>query len=282
MDFAPGAVYPGSIGFRLELGQARMLRLAVLLFLGIASAVDAAPATIPWDQAEQHVGEEVVVEGRVMGVHCSELSCLVAFDPTFNRFTAVIQASSFDTFPPDSLDERLSGKKVEVHGKIVENDKKPEIVVSSPDDLHLTASERRREQQAAKADAAEAQIQILERLGTLLDQVAAVAERMATTQERMEALLAQMEQRQAALAAQATPPPPAEPTYGEPQPRPAYEALRTIKRGMSRSDVERLVGKPDYIEYGSGGWTTWYYGFGRSISFDPRGRATSMVGFPSP
>jgi hypothetical protein len=263
-----------------------MLRSVLVLFLfpGFASAAaDAAPPiTIPWDQAEQHVGEEVTVEGRVMGVHCSELSCLIAFDPTFNRFTAVIQASSFDTLPPDSLDDRFSGKKVEVHGKIVQNDKKPEIVVTSSDDIHLTAAERRREQQAAKADAAEAQVQILERLGALLDQVASVADRMAATQERMEQLLAQMEQRQADLVAQANPPPPPEPTYGEPQPRPAYEALRTIKRGMARSEVERLVGKPDYIEYGSGGWTTWYYGFGRSISFDPRGRATSMVGFPSP
>ena len=262
-----------------------MLRsvLVLVLVLGFASAAaGAAPITIPWDQAEQHVGEEVVVEGRVMGVHCSALSCLLAFDPTFNRFTAVIQAASFDTFPPDSLDDRFSGKKVEVHGKIVENDKKPEIVVSSPDDVHLTAAERRREQQAAKTDAAEAQIQILERLGALLDQVASVAERMAATQERMEDLLAQMEQRQHALAVQAPPPPPPEPSSGEPQPRPAYEALRTIKRGMSGNEVERLVGKPDYIEYGSNGWATWYYGFGRSVSFDPRGRATSMVGFPSP
>jgi hypothetical protein len=262
-----------------------MLRSVLVVVLGFASAAaGAAPITIPWDQAEQHVGEEVVVEGHVMGVHCSALSCLLAFDPTFNRFTAVIQAASFDTFPPDSLEERFSGKKVEVHGKIVENDKKPEIVVSAPDDLHLTAAERRREQQAAKADAAEAQIQILERLGALLDQVAAVTERMATTQERMEELLAQMEQRQNALTAQAqaTPPPPAEPTYGEPQPRPAYEALRGIKRGMAQGDVERLVGKPDSIEYGSNGWMTWYYGLGRSVSFDARGRATSMVGFPSP
>ena len=261
-----------------------MLRSVLVVLVGFASVTRAAdpPPTIPWDQAEQHVGEEVVVAGRVMGVHCSELSCLLAFDPTFNRFTAVIQASSFTTFPPDSLNERFSGRKVEVHGKIVSNDKKPEIVVSTPDDLHLTAAEHRRERQAAKADAAAVQMQVLERLGALLEQIAAVTDRMAATQERMEELLAQMEQRQAALVAQATPPPPAEPTYGEPQPRPAYEALRSLKRGMSRRDVERLVGKPDSVEYGSGGWMTWYYGFGRSISFDPRGRATSMVGFPNP
>ena len=72
------------------------------------------------------------------------------------------------------------------------------------------------------------------------------------------------------------------PSGGEPQPRPGFEALRTVKRGMTRADVQRLVGQPSYVEPSSGGWTTWYYGYGRSISFDGRGRAQSFVGFPSP
>src|SRR5262245_51474315 len=78
----------------------------------------AADTTIPWDQAEQHVGETVTVEGRVLGIHCSQLSCLLAFDPTFNRFTALIQAEHFKRFPPDQLDALYSGRKVEVHGTI--------------------------------------------------------------------------------------------------------------------------------------------------------------------
>src|SRR5262249_4039000 len=94
-----------------------------------ARAVDTA---IPWDQTEQHVGETVVVEGRVLGVHCSQLSCLLAFDPTFNRFTAVVQAENFDRFPPSQLDALYSGRKVQVHGTIVTRDKKPEIILSAP------------------------------------------------------------------------------------------------------------------------------------------------------
>ena len=50
---------------------------------------------------------------------------------------------------------------------------------------------------------------------------------------------------------------------------------------MSTAEVERLIGQPEYVE-NSTGWTTWYYGYGRSISFDRRGRATSLVGFPPP
>src|SRR5947199_246304 len=125
----------------------------------------------------------------------------------------------------------------------------------------------------------------LERLATVLDRLADVTERMAAAEDRMEAVLAQLEQRETALAlAQASqaPPPPPPASYGEPQPRPAYEALRTVKRGMSRNEVQRLIGDPSFVEPSGGGWTTWYYGYGRSISFDARGRATALVGFPPP
>jgi hypothetical protein len=107
---------------------------------------------------------------------------------------------------------------------------------------------------------------------------------MADVQDGWTALLARMEDREAALAN--APPAPAlrnaEPSYGEPQPRPGFEALRTVKRGMSRAEVERLVGEPQYVESGSHGWVTWYYGYGRSVSFNPRGRVEALVGFPPP
>jgi hypothetical protein len=104
---------------------------------------------------------------------------------------------------------------------------------------------------------------------------------MAAVQERMETLLAQLEQRDAALAAaQASQPaPPPATSYGEPQPRPGFESLRSVKRGMTRADVERLVGEPQYVENGAGGWITWYYGYGRSVSFNSRGRVEGYVGW---
>jgi len=254
------------------------MRRAAMIF-ALALAVPAhAVTTIPWEDAEKHVGEEVVVKGRVLGVHCSPLSCLLAFEPTFNGFTAVVQAEHFDLFPPDQLDDLFSGKQVTVHGTIVEKDRKPEIVVGGPDDLKVGLAERRKERDDARAET-----EVLERLGAVLDQITELTARLAATQERMETLLVQLEQRTTALAAaQQPPPPPPQPSYGEPQPRPAYEALRTVKRGMSRNDVARLIGQPEYVEYGGGGWMTWYYGFGRSVSFDPRGRAQSLVGFPPP
>jgi len=254
----------------------------------LAAALPAATAlaglAIKWDQAERHVGEEVTVDGRVLGVHCSPTACLLGFDPTFNRFTVVIQASTFTVFPPNDLDRLYSGRRVRVRGKVEKLEGKPEIVVERKDDLMLVHAER----QTPPADkTGKAQVEILERLGDVLTRIEELTERMVATQERMETMLAQMDQQGVALATalanvQAGPPPPPAPSYGEPQPRPAFEALRTIKRGMSRNDVQRLVGQPLSVEGGGRGWSTWNYGYGRSITFDGRGRAQSLVGFPAP
>ena len=254
----------------------RIVATAVLLAAAASRAQDET-VTINWDEAEHYVGKEVVVKGRVLGVHCSPTSCLLAFEPSFNRFTAVVQAEHFDVFPPDRLDDLFSGKRVQVHGTIVVNAKKPEIILTTAADLKTTLAERRQEQEET---AQRQQTEVFDRMAAVLEQLVTLNERMAATQERMETILAQLEQRATMLAAAQVPPAP--PTYGEPQPRPGYEALRTVKRGMRPSDVERLIGKPEYVEYGQGGWSTWYYGFGRSISFDARGRAQAMVGFPTP
>ena len=55
-----------------------------------------------------------------------------------------------------------------------------------------------------------------------------------------------------------------------------------MKRGMSANDVRRLIGDPQIVEPAGNGWTTWSYGYGRSVSFDDRGRAQSLTGFPNP
>ena len=73
---------------RRPASPSHIVRVLAPVVLGWATTAFAA-GPIPWDQAEQHVGEETAVQGRVLGVRCSLLSCLLAFDPTFNRFTAV-------------------------------------------------------------------------------------------------------------------------------------------------------------------------------------------------
>jgi hypothetical protein len=261
-----------------------MRTVLALLALVIALPAAADETTIPWEEADKHVGEQASVEGRVVDVHCSPLSCLLAFEPSFNRFTAVVQARSFDALPPAELDRRFRGRQVRVTGKIEQRDGKPEIVVEAPDAIALAGRPREVRLGAGDTNPARAQADVMDRLATVLERVQDLTERMVEVQDRMDALLAELEQRQAALAAATPVPPPAPPppSYGEPQPRPSFEALRSIKRGMSRADVERLVGQPQYVEAGSQGWSTWYYGMGRSVSFNPRGRVEASVGFPNP
>ena len=283
MDLATRAAYRGSVRNGSSL-RTLVIKTALALVVALP-ALGAAETTIAWDEADKHIGEEATVEGLVVGVHCSPLSCLLAFEPTYNRFTAVVQARSFDTFPPDEITRRYKGKRVRVRGKILSRDGKPEIVLENPDSIALAGGKLRSERERdAVQGAARAQTETMERMADVLERVEDLTERMAAVQERMDALLAQLEQRAAELAAaqanQPAPPPP--PSYGEPQPRPGFEALRTVKRGMSRSDVQRLVGAPEYVENGGGGWTTWYYGLGRSVSFDARGRVQAFVGFPAP
>jgi hypothetical protein len=253
---------------------------ALLALAALALALPALPALadepIPWDEADKHVGEEATVEGRVVDVHCSPLSCLLAFEPSFNRFTAVVQARNFDTFPPDDLERRYRGRQVLVHGTIAERDGKPEIVLQSPDDIALAgrpAGEPRR----GEPSAAGAQADVMDRLATVLDRIDALTERMAAVQERLETLLSDLEQRQAALAAAQA----AQTAASAPvpvAPRPAWEALRTVKRGMSQADVQQLVGPPAYVDQGGNGWAVWHYPSGGSVSFDGRGRVQGLSG----
>ena len=248
----------------------------------IASTALAADTPIPWNEAESHVGERVTVEGRVLGIHCSPTSCLLAFDPTFNRFTAVVQAKDFKTLPPEKLDAGYVGRQVRVQGTIQLLDRKPEIVVERAEDLQLvvTAEDRTRTREAAQAD-------VTDRLDEILDRLDDLAARLDATQTRIEQVAVALQQQSEQLAAieaaaNAQPPAEAPPSYGYAQPRPGWEALRTVKRGMTSDEVARLVGAPITSESNASGGFIWDYGYGRTITFDRRNRATALVGFPAP
>ena len=49
---------------------------------------------------------------------------------------------------------------------------------------------------------------------------------------------------------------------------------------MSKADLLEFAGT--VTEVLPGGNTVWDYGYGRTITFDTRGRTTSLSGFPSP
>ena len=171
---------------------------------------------------------------------------------------------------------RYRGKRVLVHGTIRKNDGKPEIEVASPEALTLAGTRRREER--GPDSATRAQAEATQRLADVLTRIEDLTERLAGVEERMDSLLAQMEQRNAALAAAESSQAPPPPAAGQ-APPPVYQALRSVKRGMSLADVQRLAGPPQYAQSNGGGWTTWYYDDGRSVSFDARGRVQALTGF---
>jgi hypothetical protein len=244
------------------------------LAVAAARAQDGAPPVISWDDAEGHVGEEVTVEGTIVATHASPLSTLLGFEPTFNRFTAVIQAADRGAFDP-APEERYRGKRVRVTGRIEEYEKKPEIVLRSPAQIRVLDREKPSEEasQESKEEAALAEL-----TAGMVARLTEIETRMISIEERLDRILAAIEQGQ-----RAAPSPvyvlPGQLPESEPPPRPAYEALRTIKQGMSAAQVQQLAGQPAFVDQTSEGGQIWYFGGGRSVSFDRRGRVRAFSGF---
>lgn len=255
-----------------------------LLFLLLLPATARAADVLGWQDTPKHVGEQATVEGVVAAIHCSPLACSLAFEPTFTRFTATIQAQSFDTFPPAELETRYKGRRVRVTGTIETLDGKPRIQVARPEALVVVPDDTRPDapatargsDSAAAVDAAQAEV--LDRLDEILDRLETLSERLAAAEERMAGLLTYLDERERSLAATQTPPA----TAPAARPAPASQALRSLKRGMSVRDVERLAGRPLGVIDNGNGWATWDYGGGRAITFDNRGRAQSLTGFGTP
>ena len=67
-------------------------------------ATPAKPPTITPRQARDHTGEDVIVEGRVHGVHVSQLATVLAFAPNFAGFTATIHVADLARFPENIHD----------------------------------------------------------------------------------------------------------------------------------------------------------------------------------
>ena len=112
---------------------------------------ETAAEVVSWRQAGKHIGEFLTVEGKIVETHNSGKACFLNFHPEWrSSFTAVIFARSFAAFPPDRRSEPSGtpgadpedyyrGKRVRVTGMIREYRGKPEIILSSPDQIEVLA-----------------------------------------------------------------------------------------------------------------------------------------------
>jgi hypothetical protein len=110
------------------------LILCVLVVIAAAacSRPAARPGTIPPEQAESHIGQTVTVEGVVNEVHTARSGSATFIDMggsyPANVFTGVIFASEMEAVGDVS---DLGGKTVETNGEVRMYRGKPEIVISS-------------------------------------------------------------------------------------------------------------------------------------------------------
>lgn len=222
-------------------------------------------------EAKDHVGEEVTVEGRIVATHASPLSTILSFRTDFTGFAAVIRPSDGGAFP-EQPEEYYKGRWVHVTGHIVENGKKLRMVLTSPRQISLVEAPTAAEEPRPFGDSEEVTLEVLRRLTSIEEGLQQIA-------DRLDLILVALSE----LQPQPSPPEPGilpgrVPAVPTP-PRPAYETLRSVKRGMTARDVERLVGAPAFIDTSTEGGETWYYGGGRSVTFNPRGRVESLSGF---
>jgi DNA/RNA endonuclease YhcR with UshA esterase domain len=102
-----------------------------------AAAQDAkadAPKKIGAAEAEKHIGQNLVVTGKVAQVTIREKVVFLNLDQPYpnSPFTGVIFASATNQFGDIS---KLKGKNVELKGKIGEHQDKPQIILNSTNQL---------------------------------------------------------------------------------------------------------------------------------------------------
>lgn len=103
-----------------------------------ARQAPAASKIIPWDQADEHVGKTVTLEGRVVDVRDVRGRMVLldfAADPA-GKLTVVIEAKHFGAFttPPAKA---YKGKLIRVTGEVASYDDTPEVQVTSPEQIKV-------------------------------------------------------------------------------------------------------------------------------------------------
>jgi hypothetical protein len=243
------------------------LATSALILLTLLLAAPARGAdVIPWQDAGKHVGEQAGVEGVVAAVHCSPLACSLAFEPTFTRFTAIIQAAKFDVFPPDQLEGRYRGKPVRVTGTIEAIDGKPRMQIAKPEAIAIVRREASRRDGAKGGEGGAEGARVT---GAGRDHLpprrrsrppGLLGDRLVARAAYVRSAGPSWQRERSLAAAQMSPghrpdgPPPG------PEPSAPQAAWRSAASSASPA-LDRVIDS-------GGGWTTWDYGAGRVITFD--------------
>src|SRR5215468_284135 len=99
------------------------------------------PIRISASEAKEHIGAEAVVKGKIAEVNVGERITRLNFEEAYPKtpFTAVIFPRSTNQFPEI---EKLKSKTVEVSGKIVAYRERPQVVLTSTNQLKVVEEKR--------------------------------------------------------------------------------------------------------------------------------------------
>lgn len=103
----------------------------------LLQAPEVGGTVVPWEEAHRHVGEEIVVEGRIVRTHRSASMLYLNFHPNWKRYlTLVIHVKDLPLFPGDP-EKTYKGKKVRVRGEVKLYKDRPEMVVRDPANIKV-------------------------------------------------------------------------------------------------------------------------------------------------
>jgi micrococcal nuclease len=92
---------------------------------------------ISWQSADEYVGKEVVVEGKIIDTYDSGEAIFLNFDSEhWHTFTAAIFAGNKNNFIVDPEKHYLN-KEVKIYGKIEEYKGAPEIIIDIPEQIKI-------------------------------------------------------------------------------------------------------------------------------------------------
>lgn len=114
-----------------------MKTISFILLLITTSFASFSQAKITSEEASKHIGDSVMLIDKVYDAKLltSGITVLNLGGKSPDQLVSVIIQSTDRLKFPFKPEERLTGKRVLVKGKIIENKGRPEIIVSEPDQL---------------------------------------------------------------------------------------------------------------------------------------------------
>jgi micrococcal nuclease len=109
----------------------------LILITGLLNAQNEKLPVVNWRDANNYIGQQVIVEGTIVATYKTNKVCFLNFDQNWKEyFTAVIFVSDLPKFSY-SPDQYLKNKKVKIKGTIKLYKGKPEIIVKNSDQIEV-------------------------------------------------------------------------------------------------------------------------------------------------